>query len=46
MVRTKTKTAFLCNTFLNTLDNQRKNNEGDEKCHKIHRNPFSLKNDF
>lgn len=46
MITTKTKTAFLCNTFYKTLDNKWKNNEGDEKCHKIHITPFALKIDF
>lgn len=46
MVRTKTKTAFLCNAFYNTLDYKWKNNEGDEKCHKTHRTSLALKIDF
>lgn len=46
MLRTKTKTAFLCSNFYNTLDNKWKNNARAEKCPKIHRTPSSLKIDF
>lgn len=43
MVRTRPKTAFLWNTFYNTLENKWENNEGGEQCHKINRSPYTLK---
>lgn len=46
MVRTKARTAFLCNNFYNTLENKRGNNEGGEQSHKIIRNLYSFWTDF
>lgn len=50
MVRTKPKTAFLCNISYNTLENKWENNKGGEQCHKINRIPLkilkTLKTDF